>query len=112
MTREEVISELKYAQAMCEFNPSTGEVGFRNDEDRRQYEAFDMAIEVLKAEPEPIRINLNECEVDLISREDAIEATWFEPSYTDPLNVLTEVRDRLKVLPSAQLQKRVRVIEK
>ena len=39
---------------------------------------------------------------DLISRQAAIDATWFEPSYTDPLNVLTEVRDRLKALPSAQ----------
>ena len=38
----------------------------------------------------------------LIKRQDAIDATWFEPSYTDPLNLLTEVRDRLKVLPSAQ----------
>ena len=41
------------------------------------------------------------CE-DTISRQAAIDATWFEPSYTDPLNVLTEVRDRLKALPSAQ----------
>ena len=41
-------------------------------------------------------------EDDLISRQAAIDATWFEPSYTDPLNVLTEVRDRLKALPSAQ----------
>ena len=39
---------------------------------------------------------------DLISRRKAIDATWFDPSYTDPLNVLTEVRDRLEVLPSAQ----------
>lgn len=39
---------------------------------------------------------------DLINRQAAIDATWFEPSYTDPLNVLTEVRDRLKALPSAQ----------
>ena len=39
---------------------------------------------------------------DMISRQAAIDATWFEPSYTDPLNVLTEVRDRLKALPSAQ----------
>ena len=39
---------------------------------------------------------------DCISRQAAIDATWFEPSYTDPLNVLTEVRDRLKALPSAQ----------
>ena len=40
---------------------------------------------------------------DLISRQAAIDATWFEPSYTDPLNVLTEVRDRLKALPSASM---------
>ena len=39
---------------------------------------------------------------DLISRQAAIDATWFEPSYTDPLNVLTDARDRLKALPSAQ----------
>ena len=43
---------------------------------------------------------------DLISRQVAIDATWFEPSYTDPLNVLTEVRDRLKALPSAQPEQR------
>ena len=39
---------------------------------------------------------------DLISRQAAIDATWEEPSYTDPLNVLTEVRDRIEALPSAQ----------
>ena len=40
--------------------------------------------------------------MSLIDRQAAIDATWFEPSYTDPLNVLTEVRDRPKALPSAQ----------
>ena len=50
---------------------------------------------------------------DLISRQAAIDATWSEPSYTDPLNVLTEVRDRLKALPSAQPERiRGRWIEK
>ena len=44
---------------------------------------------------------------DLISRQAAIDATWFEPSYTDPLNVLTEVRDRLKALPSAQPEQQI-----
>ena len=39
---------------------------------------------------------------DLISRQAAIEETWKEPSYTDPLNVLAELRDRIKDLPSAQ----------
>lgn len=39
---------------------------------------------------------------DTIYREAVIEALWFEPSYTDSLNVLTEARDRIKALPSAQ----------
>ena len=38
--------------------------------------------------------------MELIKREDAIKATWQEPSYTDPLNVLTEVRDRINALPA------------
>ena len=57
--------------------------------------AFRMAIEALSCSELP---NSSDC----ISRQAAIDATWFEPSYTDPLNVLTEVRDRLKALPSAQ----------
>ena len=39
---------------------------------------------------------------DLIRRADAIRETWKEPTYSDPLNVLTEMRDRLEALPSAQ----------
>lgn len=61
-----------------------------------QKEALDMAIKALEQEP---------CE-DTISRQAAIDATWFEPSYTDPLNVLTEVRDRLKALQSAQPERK------
>lgn len=39
--------------------------------------------------------------MELISREAAIVETWRNPSYTDPLNVLTEVRDRIQKLPTA-----------
>lgn len=48
MTPQEAINELKYAQAMFNFNPSTGEVGFRNEEDKRQYEACGMGITALE----------------------------------------------------------------
>ena len=41
---------------------------------------------------------------DTIKRSDAIKATWQEPTYTDPLNVLTEVRDRIEAIPSADRQ--------
>lgn len=44
---------------------------------------------------------------ELIRREDAINATWQEPSYTDPYNVLTEVRDRINALPTASPWHRV-----
>lgn len=40
---------------------------------------------------------------DVIYKEDAIEATWKEPSYSDPLNVLTEVRDRIEALPPVDI---------
>lgn len=46
--------------------------------------------------------NNNQCN-DTISRQAAIETTWEEPSFTDPINVLTEVRDKLKALPSVRL---------
>ena len=39
--------------------------------------------------------------MELISREAAIVETWRSPSYTDPMNVLTEVRDRIRELPTA-----------
>lgn len=39
--------------------------------------------------------------MELISKEDAIVETWRNPSYTDLLNVLTEVRDRIRKLPTA-----------
>lgn len=43
---------------------------------------------------------------DLISRQAAIMETWREPRYTDPLNVLTEIRDRLRSLPSEQPERK------
>ena len=49
---------------------------------------------------------------DLIKREDAIKATWQEPSYTDPLNVLTEVRDRINALPTIPAPRWHRVEER
>lgn len=43
---------------------------------------------------------------DLIDRQAAIDATWEEPAYTDPINVLTEVRDRINKLPSEEPRQR------
>ena len=46
-----------------------------------------------------------ECE-DAVSREKAIMATWKEPGYVDPLNVMTAIRDRIKELPSVTSKQR------
>ena len=58
------------------------------------------------AQPE-LAQNLHNACTDLISRHAAIGVTWEEPSYTDPMNVLTEVRDRIKALPPAQPDNRL-----
>lgn len=39
---------------------------------------------------------------DLISRHAAIRLTYEEPAYYDPINVLTELREKIKALPSAE----------
>lgn len=46
----------------------------------------------------------NDLGVDCISRKAAEDITWQDPSYTDPLNILTEVRDKIRELPSVTPQ--------
>lgn len=48
-------------------------------------------MEKRKLEQEP-------CE-DAISRQAVEKITWQEPSYTDALNVLTEIREKVRALP-------------
>lgn len=97
MTREEAIRWIRLDIEMMKFDPSTGEEAYLNDDAKKTIEAFNMAIEALSLQP-----TCNQLATDCISRQDAIDATWEEPSYTDLWNVLTEVRDRLKALLSAQ----------
>lgn len=48
MTLKRTIVDLECAKAMCKFDPITGWEYFRSDEDRRQYEAFDLASKMLE----------------------------------------------------------------
>ena len=41
---------------------------------------------------------------DCISRKAVEEITWEEPSYTDALNAITEIRDKIRQLPSVTPQ--------
>ncbi len=51
-------------------------------------------------------IKQESCE-DCISRQAVIDVTWEDPSYTDALNVLTEVRDKVKSLPPVTPQNHI-----
>ena len=64
------------------------EMAFTATETQRR--ALEDAISVLSAEG------------DLISRQAVENITWEEPSYSDPLNVLTEVREKVRALPSVE----------
>jgi hypothetical protein len=44
---------------------------------------------------------------DCISREAVEEITWEEPSYTDALNAITEIRDKIRQLPSVTPQPKI-----
>ena len=41
---------------------------------------------------------------EYIKRDKALAETWKEPRYTDVMNVLTEIRDRIRSLPSEDVQ--------
>ena len=41
---------------------------------------------------------------EYIEREAAIRETYKEPSYYDPINILTEVRDRIRAIPAADVR--------
>lgn len=85
MSREEAIDLLDNLIGMVEDN-------HKSDYDT----ALQMGIKALEQEP---------CE-DVISRQAVLDITWEEPSYTDALNVLTEVRDKVKELPSVNPQEK------
>jgi rubrerythrin len=43
---------------------------------------------------------------DAVSRQAVEKITWEEPTFTDALNVLAEVRDKVRALPSVSPQQR------
>lgn len=45
--------------------------------------------------------------MELIDKQKAIDTTWKEPSYFDPINVLTEVRERIRALPTIPIEQKI-----
>lgn len=88
MTPQETINKLNSLKQYYNDKNEDGYVGFDNEDN----EAITMAIQALEQQP---------CE-DCISREAVEKVTWEEPSYDDALNVLTEVRDKVRALPSVK----------
>ena len=98
MTREEKELALYCLKASSDYHSEVCEgcIKYPNCDHTGQDDVTENIIKALEQEP---------CE-DCISRQAAIDATWEEPLYTDPLNVLTEVRDRIKALPPVQPEQR------
>lgn len=81
MIKDEIIKHLEYLKIAAEIEAKPESINV---------EIIGAAIQVLEQEP---------CE-DAVSRETVEKITWEEPTYTDPLNVLTEVREKVRNLPS------------
>lgn len=88
MTNEEAIENLKGCVCSYEVDKD-GKPNGNVTADLTQ-EIIEMAIKALEQQP---------CE-DAVSREQVEEITFQEPSYTDPYNILTEVREKVRALPS------------
>lgn len=94
MTREESII---IQRAIKENLHETGkDFPYRDEMIPVMKESCDMAIKALEQEP---------CD-DAISRQAVEEIIWEEPSYADALNVLAEVRDKVRTLPSVTPQQK------
>jgi len=66
--------------------------------------AMNMCDEISNEAYRKITIHFEEQEPcnDCISREAVENITWQDPTYTDPLNVLTEAREKIRALPPVQ----------
>lgn len=76
------------------------------------YKLGSMAIEYLtEKDGEKMReaiyaLELEPCD-DAVSRQAVEKITWEEPSYIDPINALTEVREKIRALPSIVPQPKI-----
>jgi len=118
MTREEAITVLKAFMGNPLFNDEHKQAFNIAIHDIKAYQDWNInnLILVNKDNYEPLEQESNCSEnptssttkkdlaVDCISRKAALDITWHDPSYSDPLNVLTEVRDKIRELPSVTPQ--------
>ena len=118
MTKEEAKKMLK-AKLECLKRETSGtdiDCNYRNCDEcnlcyeqgnmGEQKEALDMAIKALEQTELNSSYNSIKPELDCISREAVEKITWEEPSYTDALNILTEVREKVRALPSVTPQRK------
>lgn len=117
MTNQEAIDFNKNLKMYMKISDKSNPCKFLEE----NYVALDMAIKALEQEQyykdlaESYEKTINKLtkaiaeqepktDGDCISRQAAEEITWEEPSYTDALNVLTEVREKIRRLPSVKPQ--------
>jgi hypothetical protein len=94
MTREEK------QKAIDALKKSAPVMAVTQEEFKDYIQTLNKIMDWLEQEPTP----KNDLAVDCISRKAALDITWQDPSYSDPLNVLTEVRDKIRELPSVTPQ--------
>ena len=102
MTREEIISGLKFTVEMFLFDPSTGETFTepRNDMDKTTIDACRGAIELLEQEPSGDVIS-RQAVLDTISELNAIS---FYEAQEDSKDCYYEIRNAIDNLPSVNPQ--------
>ena len=92
MTKEEIIKNLKYTME-------------KHKEDRVDTFAtniYVMCKDILEY------LEQSNSDEDCISRKAVEDITWQDPSYSDALNALTEMREKIRALPSIQPKAKVR----
>ena len=104
---EYAVSAMAVEEMLKDLLPERGMWEIEGDEAKTAicetvHDALDGLWRLPFVKPDSKELSFTQKALDTISRQEAIDATWEEPTYTDPINVLTEVRDRIKELPPAQ----------
>lgn len=89
----------KFDELISHFNRKVSDMSI---DQKYKMELLGMISAIGFAHEKELSTNLASLGTDAISRQQAIKATWQDTGYTDPFNVMTAIRDRIKQLPPIQ----------
>ena len=105
----EWLKELKaYRDARAEINQALNDDarGEQNDYERGRKSGIFLCESIISVKLGESRSEIPNTCGDAVSREAVENLLWEEPTFTDALNVLTEVREKVRSLPSVTPQQR------